>query len=163
MHALFTLFVFVCLYWCPTHIVLCVCFVFVPNTRTWNFSSICHVFFYVEWFEVRDGSWLPTKWFNPTTLLCLSQYQDFQHHMSWCSYMFNGLRLGLVVGIPLAGLIPQHFLGLSKYQELDFQQHMSFFVFNGLRWGMVVLFVVIDWIVYLHCLILSFHNVSLIE
>ena len=24
---LFTLFVFVCLYWCPTHIVMCFCFV----------------------------------------------------------------------------------------------------------------------------------------
>jgi hypothetical protein len=28
-HVLFTLFVFVCIYWCPTHIVLCFCFVFL--------------------------------------------------------------------------------------------------------------------------------------
>ena len=28
IHGLFTLFVFVCAYWCPTHMVLC-CFVFV--------------------------------------------------------------------------------------------------------------------------------------
>jgi len=28
-HVLFTLFVFVCLKWCPTHIVLCFCFVFL--------------------------------------------------------------------------------------------------------------------------------------
>jgi hypothetical protein len=28
-HVLFTLFVFVCVYWCPTHIVLCVCSVFL--------------------------------------------------------------------------------------------------------------------------------------
>ena len=29
-HVLFTLFVFVCVYWCPTHIVLCVlCFFFL--------------------------------------------------------------------------------------------------------------------------------------
>ena len=27
VHVLFTLFVFVCVYCCPTHIVLCVCFV----------------------------------------------------------------------------------------------------------------------------------------
>ena len=28
-HVLFTLFVFVCVQWCPTHIVLCFCFVFL--------------------------------------------------------------------------------------------------------------------------------------
>ena len=29
VHVLFTLFVFVCIQWCPTHIVLCFCFVFL--------------------------------------------------------------------------------------------------------------------------------------
>ena len=28
-HVLFTQFVFVCIYWCPTHIVLCFCFVYL--------------------------------------------------------------------------------------------------------------------------------------
>ena len=33
-HVLFTLFVLVCIYWCPTHIVLCFCFVFLCDLCT---------------------------------------------------------------------------------------------------------------------------------
>ena len=38
-HGLFTLFVFVSLYWCPSHIVLCFCFVFLRLVCT-----ICYQF-----------------------------------------------------------------------------------------------------------------------
>ena len=43
-HILFMLFVFVCVYWCPTHIVLCFCFVFrhlvYPITCVVSFSVL---------------------------------------------------------------------------------------------------------------------------
>jgi len=44
-HVLFTLFVFVCVYWCPTHIVFCVCFVFLRLVHpTFPVSMQCTVY-----------------------------------------------------------------------------------------------------------------------
>jgi hypothetical protein len=48
-HVLFTIFVFVCVRWCPTHIVLCFCFVFIrlvcPALSIFDspsvFSNVC--------------------------------------------------------------------------------------------------------------------------
>jgi hypothetical protein len=44
-HVLFTLFVFVCVYWCPTHIMLCVCFVFLRLVYPMLPVSLCCVMF----------------------------------------------------------------------------------------------------------------------
>jgi hypothetical protein len=41
-HVLFTLFVFACVKWCPTHIVLCFCSSCVPYVA--SFSVLCCVF-----------------------------------------------------------------------------------------------------------------------
>ena len=44
-HVLFTLFVFVCVYWCPTHIVLCLCVVFLHFVyHMLPVSLDCHFF-----------------------------------------------------------------------------------------------------------------------
>ena len=44
-HVLFTLFVFVCAEWCPTHIALCFCFVFLRLIYVASFSGLS-IFYY---------------------------------------------------------------------------------------------------------------------
>jgi hypothetical protein len=44
-HVLFTLFV--CVYWCPTHIVLCFCFIFLPHVYTILPVSLCFCFIFL--------------------------------------------------------------------------------------------------------------------
>jgi hypothetical protein len=48
----------------------------------------------VEDYQEPQG-WDPTNWFNPATLLSLSQ--EFQCHMSWSVFMLGGLRWQVVV------------------------------------------------------------------
>jgi len=41
-HVLFTLFVFACVYWCPTHIVLCLSLSCVPYVASFSWLSILY-------------------------------------------------------------------------------------------------------------------------
>ena len=61
-HVLFTLFVFVCVLWCPTHVVLCFCFAFL--CLVWHVLPV----------SMDCSFWLPL-WAH-TGCWCIPKYKD---------------------------------------------------------------------------------------
>ena len=68
-HVLFTLFVFVCVYWCPTHIVLCFCFVFLLLVANFSGLSVVDYPFVILQFLWIVRFWLPFR-YSPVSLDC---------------------------------------------------------------------------------------------
>ena len=63
-HVLFTLFAFVCTQWCPTHIMLCFCFVFLrfvypilPVSLVCHFLSVNSVLYNVYLFSIENSTY----------------------------------------------------------------------------------------------------------
>ena len=92
-HVLFTLFVFVCVYWCPTHIVLCFCFVFLLLVANFSGLSVVDYPFVILQFLWIVRFWLPFR-YSPVSLDCpllitLSLFSDVfsVHKRFWNNFI----------------------------------------------------------------------------